>query len=446
MAELLCTPTPVTTKEGILDLLKDKGGAQYYSQMKEMKVDQEALARDLEQTCKSRTRTWLSICAHCAMCADSCFFYRTNNNDPTQIPSYKIQSTLGELLRLKGKVDAAFMIKCMDAAWGKCTCCNRCAVYCPHGIDTGVMFSYLRGILFKHGFIPWEMKIGSGMHRVYGAQMDVTEEDWLETCEWMVEEHQDEWPDLEIPVEKEHADVMYVLNAREVKHYPDDIAQAAILFHVTDTNWTVPREGWENTSLTMFAGDWEGCSQNVKRIYAAIDRIKPKVVVGTECGHAHRATVVEGPYWAGQESGDPPVRFMLVLRRRSDEGLRRYSTPEHYFNLLVFVLFGALGLAAWATTPSFFELARTFMRQPWAACAPGSTAANKGGRLITSSPRLTHTMPPMRCNGGRSRRNTHESSPIMTGAALLISPAEAALVKRNPANVHTRYSTMPHRA
>ena len=51
----------------------------------------------------------------------------------------------------------------------------------------------------------------------------------------------------------------------------------------------------------------------------------------------------------------------LVLRRRADEGLRRYSTPEHYFNLLVFVLFGVLGLAAWATAPSYFELARTFM-------------------------------------------------------------------------------------
>ena len=45
MSELLCTPTPITTKEGILELLRDKGGAQYYSQMKEMKVDQEALAR-----------------------------------------------------------------------------------------------------------------------------------------------------------------------------------------------------------------------------------------------------------------------------------------------------------------------------------------------------------------------------------------------------------------
>ena len=30
------------------------------------------------------------------MCAESCF-YKTNNNDPTQIPSYKIQSTLGEM-------------------------------------------------------------------------------------------------------------------------------------------------------------------------------------------------------------------------------------------------------------------------------------------------------------------------------------------------------------
>ena len=51
----------------------------------------------------------------------------------------------------------------------------------------------------------------------------------------------------------------------------------------------------------------------------------------------------------------------LVQRRRSDPGLRRYSTPEHYFNLLIFVLFGALGLAAWATAPSYFELARGFI-------------------------------------------------------------------------------------
>lgn len=51
----------------------------------------------------------------------------------------------------------------------------------------------------------------------------------------------------------------------------------------------------------------------------------------------------------------------LVLRRMNDEGLRKYTTPEHYFNLLAFVLFGILGLAAWAVNPSYFELARTFI-------------------------------------------------------------------------------------
>ncbi|MFP4285474.1 MAG: hypothetical protein ACLFQG_07990, partial [Desulfovermiculus sp.] len=30
---------------------------------------------------------------------------------------------------------------------------------------------------------------------------------------------------------KEYADILYLVNAREPMHYPDDIAEAAILFH-----------------------------------------------------------------------------------------------------------------------------------------------------------------------------------------------------------------------
>ncbi len=305
-----CTPAPLNSKEDIMHVLSDKGGAKYYEEMKSLTVDTQKLKDQLNNTCKSRTRTWLEICASCGMCAESCFLYTANDNDPSQIPSLKIRNTLGKMLANPEKVDAAFMIQCMEIAWSKCTCCNRCAVYCPHGIDTGVMISYLRGILFSHGFVPWELKIGSGMHRVYGAQMDVTQEDWLETCEWMMDEAQDEWPGVSIPVDVENADFMYILNAREVKHYPEDISEAAILFHIAGENWTVPSEGWENTSLTLFAGDWEGCTQNVKRVYSAVDRLKPKVVVGTECGHAHRATVIEGPYWAGREDGTQPTQFM----------------------------------------------------------------------------------------------------------------------------------------
>jgi Fe-S oxidoreductase len=138
----------------------------------------------------------------------------------------------------------------------------------------------------------------------------VTTEDWVETCEWMAEEQQDEWPGLEIPVDKEGADILYTLNAREPKHYPEDIAEAAILFHIAGENWTVPSIGWEQTSLSMFAGDWEACKSQVENVYSAIERLRPKRVMGTECGHAHRATVIEGPYWVGREDGRTPVPYL----------------------------------------------------------------------------------------------------------------------------------------
>ncbi|MBU1170519.1 MAG: (Fe-S)-binding protein [Proteobacteria bacterium] len=306
----LCNRQPINTEETLQALLADTQGKIYYKEMQELDVDTTALGLLIEKTCKSRIRTWLSICAKCGLCADSCFFYLANNHDPEQVPAHKIQSTLGELVRRKGNVDNAFMIRAMDIAWGKCTCCNRCSIYCPMGIGMGVMFSYLRGLCFSQGFVPWEMKIGSGMHRIYRAQMDITSEDWVDTCEWMVEENEEEYPQLEIPMDKENSDIIYTVNAREPKHYPEDIGDAAILFHIAGENWTVPSKGWEETSLAMFAGDWEGATMQVKEVYGAIDRLKPKRMVVTECGHAYRATVIEGPYWAGLESGKTPVETL----------------------------------------------------------------------------------------------------------------------------------------
>jgi len=302
-----CNKKPVDTAEGITTLLSDTSGNTYYAEMNELEIDSDLLWKTIQNTVKSRMKTWLEICAHCGMCADSCFLYEVNGRDPKQVPAYKIQSTLGEIIRKKGKVDNAFMRHCMEVAWSQCTCCNRCGMYCPHGIDTGIMFGYLRGLLYQQGFVPWELKIGAGMHRVYNAQMDVTNEEFVDTFEWMVEEYEEDYPGLTVPVDKEGADIMYTVNAREVKHYPEDLAEAAILFHIAGENWTVPSKGWEQTSLAMFAGDWAACKMQVESVYAAMERLKPKRMIGTECGHAHRATVIEGPYWAGRKNGQPPV-------------------------------------------------------------------------------------------------------------------------------------------
>jgi heterodisulfide reductase subunit C len=158
----LCNTQNVDTEEQLQALLNDKSGKQYYEEMNHLEVDAKKLYATIQKTLKSRLRTWLEICAHCGMCADSCFFYLANKKDPTQVPSYKIQGTLGEIVRRKGNVDNAFMQMVMDTAWSKCTCCNRCGMYCPFGIDMGVMFGYLRGLCYSQGFMPWELKIGVG--------------------------------------------------------------------------------------------------------------------------------------------------------------------------------------------------------------------------------------------------------------------------------------------
>ncbi|MCP4162447.1 MAG: (Fe-S)-binding protein [Deltaproteobacteria bacterium] len=302
-----CNKSTVNTEEGIRHLLSDTNGKTYYKEMEELEVDSAAIQATFSKTLKSRLKTWLDICTHCGLCADSCFYYLANDKAPNQVPSYKIQSTLGELVKRKGKVDAKFMMDAMDTAWSKCTCCNRCSQYCPFGIDMGIMFGYLRGILYSQGFVPWEMKIGAGMHRVYQAQMDITSEDWVDTVEWMEEETEEEYLGLKIPIDKENADIIYTVNAREPKHYPEDIAEAAALFHITGEDWTVPSVGWEETSIAMFAGDWEACKIQVESVYDAMERLKPKRMVVTECGHAYRATVTEGPYWAGLKDGKTPV-------------------------------------------------------------------------------------------------------------------------------------------
>ena len=51
----------------------------------------------------------------------------------------------------------------------------------------------------------------------------------------------------------------------------------------------------------------------------------------------------------------------LICRRLHDEGLRKYSTPEHFFNLGVFIIFALVGLVAWAFNGSFARISSDFI-------------------------------------------------------------------------------------
>jgi len=216
--------------------------------MNNLDVDAAALWGLVQKTCKSRIGPG-SKSAPLRPVRDSCFYYLPTTRTHAGAV-YKIQSTLAR----SSAARAGWTTPSCRWPWTRLLqvhLLHPLRGLLPLGIDTGVMFSYLRGLLFSQG-----SRLGNedrtGMHRVFQAQMDVTTEDWVDTCSWMAEETADDWPGLEIPVDKENADIIYTVNAREPKHYPEDIAQAAS-FPRRRRKLDVPSQGWEETSLAMFA-------------------------------------------------------------------------------------------------------------------------------------------------------------------------------------------------
>ncbi|MFH2063595.1 MAG: (Fe-S)-binding protein [Pseudomonadota bacterium] len=101
---------------------------------------------------KTSMKLSLTICAHCGLCAESCFIYVTRGRKPEYMPSHKMIHSIGKLYRKKGKVDWETMEEIKDIAWRRCVLCMRC--YCPLGIDIPEMISLARSICRSQNVLP----------------------------------------------------------------------------------------------------------------------------------------------------------------------------------------------------------------------------------------------------------------------------------------------------
>jgi Fe-S oxidoreductase len=101
---------------------------------------------------KGKMKRFLSHCAHCSLCAESCFLYMAHDKDPQYMPSYKAINSLGKLYKKKGRVDRSFLEAMKEIVWRNCVLCRRC--YCPIGIDIPSMISLARTICRSQGVYP----------------------------------------------------------------------------------------------------------------------------------------------------------------------------------------------------------------------------------------------------------------------------------------------------
>jgi heterodisulfide reductase subunit C len=101
---------------------------------------------------KGKMKRYLSYCAHCSLCAESCFLFTAHHKDPQYMPSYKIIHSLGKLYKKKGKVDRKQLTEMKGIVWRNCVLCGRC--YCPIGIHIPSMIAFARSILRSQGVYP----------------------------------------------------------------------------------------------------------------------------------------------------------------------------------------------------------------------------------------------------------------------------------------------------
>lgn len=101
---------------------------------------------------KGKMKRYLSYCAHCSLCAESCFLYMAHHKDPQYMPSYKAINSLGKLYRKRGKVDRKLLMEMKGIVWRNCVLCGRC--YCPIGIHIPSMIAFARSILRSQEVYP----------------------------------------------------------------------------------------------------------------------------------------------------------------------------------------------------------------------------------------------------------------------------------------------------
>ncbi|MCD6319268.1 MAG: (Fe-S)-binding protein [Candidatus Desulfofervidaceae bacterium] len=256
----------------------------------------------------ARLKTYVDTCIHCGLCSTACHHYLSNDCDPTFAPVAKIKNTLWEMIKNKGRVSPAFIKQAAEIAYTECNLCKRCSMYCPFGIDMAWMLSLVRRICHLCGVVPQYLQDTANSHAVTMNQMWVKQDEWIDTLQWQEEEAQSEIPSLRIPLDKEGADVMYSVIGPEPKFRAQLIYSAAVLMTVAGVNWTMPSfDGWDNSDMAMYSGDWEVMGRVKKAHFEAAMKLKVKKIVMGECGHAFRSVYDVGNRWLGWKMHPIPI-------------------------------------------------------------------------------------------------------------------------------------------
>ncbi len=288
--------------------------------------DRERILEVFKASLTHEYAAFLQTCAHCGLCADSCHYYLTQK-DPKSIPAFKLHQItkvykknfdlIGRKLpTLVGAEELSneLIEEWVDTLFGRCSLCGRCGINCTMGINIPYLIRTARGALAAVGLVPPGLQSTVDTAVEKGNNMGISQEDWLETVEWLEEELQKDVgdPEAKLPLDKSGARCMYTINPREAMFFPLSITAAGKIFYAAGEDWTFSSKNYDVTNYGLYNGDDEAAGIMSGRLVQALEELNCRELILAECGHGFNSNRWEAPEWLSRRYGFP-VNSILQL-------------------------------------------------------------------------------------------------------------------------------------
>ncbi|MBM4332532.1 MAG: (Fe-S)-binding protein [Deltaproteobacteria bacterium] len=247
-------------------------------------------------------------CARCQTCSEACPVFEMSGRQEIYRPTFRSEVVRrlykkyikpgGKLTsKLTGDIDLNWttIARLAELAY-RCTLCRRCASVCPIGVDNALIAHEIRKLFSQEmGIAPREIhEKGTLQHLRVGSTTGMNPVAARDSIDFIQEEMEEiTGYKLEIPWDKEGAEVLLLHNAGEVLSWPENVGAFAIIFQAAGISWTLSSEelGYDVVNYGLWYDDVQLARVAVKHAEIA-KKLKVKKMIIGECGHAHKALVV----------------------------------------------------------------------------------------------------------------------------------------------------------
>ncbi len=216
-----------------------------------------------------------------------------------------------------------------------CLICNRCTQGCPMGISMDVVVRKARSLAIAAGQIPPDIKKGIKSRLETGDVNGLTQEEFVETVEWVSEEFADEMEDPKavIPHDIPGSKFLYLPNPRELGINLLHLTAMGKLFHAMKETWTMSSFHTDVTNWGYFVGKDDIAQQIARMVVDPAESLGIETLVLSECGHGYHVLKFLLPKLIGRKPAFNVMSIPELTLEYAKKGVLKFDPTLHPYEI-----------------------------------------------------------------------------------------------------------------